>query len=154
MRNWLFVLNSVAWSKPKDFIRTRLPVTSCLYTNANAVPANVHTLKTGDLTLSEKKRCYRGVGVFPPSWAVQYRGQNWTPPKVKKWVYTDVFTTRRWVEINNQPLLGMLERFRAEQNLGSKYRGAKFNPPLKQENEIMLTRFRFRDTWKSISKHF
>ena len=72
MRNWLFVLSSVAWSTPKDFIRTRLPVTSCLYTNKNAVPASVHTLKTGDLTLSKKKKLLPGGGVFQPSWAVQY----------------------------------------------------------------------------------
>ncbi len=60
MRNWLFVLSSVALSTLKDFIRTRLPVTSCLYTNKNAVPARVHTLKTGDLTVFKKKSCYPG----------------------------------------------------------------------------------------------
>lgn len=38
----------------RHFIFTRLPATSCQYTNKYSVPAVVHTLKTGDLALSKK----------------------------------------------------------------------------------------------------
>lgn len=73
----LFVLSSVAWrarSTAKDFICTRLPVTSCLFTNKNAVPASVHTLKMGHLTshsVLKKKQLLGGGRVFQPSWTIQ-----------------------------------------------------------------------------------
>lgn len=51
------------------FILTRLPATSCQYTNKYSVPAVAHTLKSGDLALSKKKTFYRGggAGVFQSS---------------------------------------------------------------------------------------
>ena len=43
---------------------TRLPVTSCLYTKKNAVPASVYTLKTSYLTPILKKKPLPGGGVL------------------------------------------------------------------------------------------
>ena len=45
------------------FLRTRLPVTGCQYTNKNLVPAVVHMLKTCDRALSIRKNLLPWGGV-------------------------------------------------------------------------------------------
>lgn len=55
------------------------------------------------------------------------RGQH-PPLKVRKKNYTHLFPTRRFMKINNQPLLRMLERLWVGWNLRSKYKGQHSTP--------------------------